>query len=352
MRRLFQTLTEAVDALGPFDTPAEEADAHRHLLRLVSASLDLHVERADPARPLPTVWMSPTRKFLGDSPDTCYTTIPVSAAHTYRLEIDPGDALYVGALVYGREHPGAPVRIVSSVIDADLTTTGDVYVVEVGAHVGLGDRSALRLDDESFWVMVRHYFAEPEAVESGSVVVQRTDGHTPDGPIDATAFGQGVAAATDWIAAQIRADVALDDLMLLPDGAAPPPAEPRQFPPGLVSQFYPAEGIAYQGRRAILDPGDEVRVTFTPPPCRFWSVSLMTPWLESVEHRVVPASVTSASAEPAGDGSVTVVVSEHDPEQPNWIPARGYRRLQIAYRVLVPEEPPADARFEQVPATR
>ncbi|MEO6123996.1 MAG: hypothetical protein ABIR32_09825 [Ilumatobacteraceae bacterium] len=73
-----------VGALGPFDTPIEEADAHRHVLRLTSAALDLFVERADPARPLPTEWMSPTRKFLGDTVYTVYTTVPVSATHRYR----------------------------------------------------------------------------------------------------------------------------------------------------------------------------------------------------------------------------------------------------------------------------
>ncbi|HJL76615.1 MAG TPA: hypothetical protein QF417_05015, partial [Acidimicrobiales bacterium] len=113
--RLLDRVRQAVGTLGPFDDAVEEADAHRHVLRLLSAALDLHVERADPARPLPTVWMSPTRKFLGDSPDTVYTTVPVSADHTYRLIIDPGAALYVGLVAYGRDQAGGSVHIVDSV---------------------------------------------------------------------------------------------------------------------------------------------------------------------------------------------------------------------------------------------
>ena len=89
MRRLLDHVGEALEGMGPFDSAQEEADAHRHLLRLCSAGLELYVERADPARPLPTVWMSPTRKFLGDSPDTIYTTVPVSPDHTYALPIQP-----------------------------------------------------------------------------------------------------------------------------------------------------------------------------------------------------------------------------------------------------------------------
>jgi hypothetical protein len=82
MRRLLDRMGEALDGMGPFDSAQEEADAHRHLLRLCSAGLELYVERADPARPLPTVWMSPTRKFLATARtrftprSRCHRTIP------------------------------------------------------------------------------------------------------------------------------------------------------------------------------------------------------------------------------------------------------------------------------------
>ena len=62
MRRLLDRIGEALDGMGPFDSAAEEADAHRHLLRLCSAGLDLFVERADPALSLIHI-SEPTRPY-------------------------------------------------------------------------------------------------------------------------------------------------------------------------------------------------------------------------------------------------------------------------------------------------
>lgn len=345
LRHFFGELERAAAALGPFDTEREEADAHRHLLRLTSAALDLFVERADPARPLPTEWMSPTRKFLGDSPDTVYTTVPVSATYRYRLRIGVGNALYVGVVAYGRHEAGGPVHIVDSAFDRDLVDEHGQLLVEVGAHVDPGDPAGLHIDESTFWVMVRQYFADPHAKDGGRVVVERTDGVAPDGPPDPEALAAGLEAAGRWIAAQARADVALDGLMRYPDGATAVVAEPSAPPEELVSLFFPTPDIEYQGCRLALGAGEELHVDLVPPACRFWSVVVTTPWLESLEQRVTPASINSERCQPNPDGSVTVVVSEHDPGAANWIPLRGYPRAQVAYRVLLAETPPASARF-------
>lgn len=345
MQLLIAKLDETLAALGPFDTEREEADAHRHLLRLTSAALDLFVERADPARPLPTEWMSPTRKFLGDSPDTVYTTVPVSAGHRYRLRIGVGNALYVGVVAYGRHEPGGPVHIVDSVVDRELVDDDGHLVVEVGDHVDRSDPSALHIDDSTFWVMVRQYFADPYAKQGGPITVERTDGMAPDGPPDPAALATGVDAAARWISTQARADMALDGMMAYPEGSTAAVAEPPTPPDELVSLFFPTPDIEYQGRRLALAEGEQLRVDLVPPPCRFWSVVVTTPWLESLEQRTTPASINSERCKPNDDGSVTIIVSERDPGAPNWISLRGYPRAQVAYRALLAEAPPEAARF-------
>ncbi|MEO6124371.1 MAG: DUF1214 domain-containing protein [Ilumatobacteraceae bacterium] len=345
MRRFLRELEGTVEALGPFETPVEAADAHRHVLRLTSAALDLFVERADPARPMPTEWMSPTRKFLGDSPDTVYTTVPVSSAHRYRLRIGVGNALYTGMVAYGRRTSGGAVHIVDSVVDRDLMIKDGQLIVEVGPHIEPGNPSGLSIDDSTFWIMVRQYFASPFEKSGGQVVVERTDGVAPDGPPDPEAFSTGVDAAGKWIAAQARADMVLDGMMRYPEGSTAAATDPPVPPDDLVSLFFPTPDINYQGCRLMLAAGEQLRVDVVPPPCRFWSVVVSTPWLESLEHRVTHASINSERCHPNSDGSVTIVVSEHDPGVANWIPLRGYARAQVAYRVLLAENPPSDARF-------
>jgi len=342
---MYETLARLARGLGPFESPALEADAHRHLLRLTSAAIDLHVERADPARPLPTVWMSPTRKFLGDSPDTVYTTAPVDHAHTYRLTVAPSDALYVGAVVYGRHTPEGPVHVVSSVLDRDLVATDVGFVIDLGAGIDPGDPTALHLDDTAFWVMVREYHGDPAAAVGGRVAIERTDGSTHDGPPAPTVLTDGFEAAASWVERQLSADVAIDGLMAYPSGSKVDQGPAPEVPDDLVSVFFPTPDISYQGCRFAMDETEMLEVSFVAPPCRFWSVSVMTPWLESVEHQEVRASVNSENAVIETDGSVVVRISESDPGHPNWIPRRGYERGQVAYRVLLSESEPSEARF-------
>lgn len=346
--RMLVRVAEAVAGLGPFDDAVAEADAHRHALRLLSAALDLHVERGDPARPVPTVWMSPTRKFLGDSPDTVYTTVPVSSDHAYRLEVDPGNALYVGVVAYGRDPDTGAVRIVDSVVDRDLATSSDTgrLVVSMAAAVSDGDPVGIHLAPDAFRVMVRHYFAEPPRPEKAVVRIERTDGPVVDGPPDPEAFAAATDAAADWVVAQLRADAAIDGLMQWPEGyVESEPGERPPVPSDLVALFHPTPDIAYQGRRAVVAPGQRLEVAFTPPPCRFWSVTACTPWMESIEQRTVPASVNSERCEVGPDGRVVVVLSEDDPGVANWIPLRGYHRIQASVRFLLAEDEPEPVSF-------
>ena len=344
-RRLFNRMGEALDGMGPFDSAEEEADAHRHLLRLCSAGLDLFVERADPARPLPTVWMSPTRKFLGDSPDTIYTTMPVSSSHSYALTIELGNAIYVGVVVYARDEPGGPVRAVSTLVDTDMASTEGTFEIEVGASVAPDDARGLHLDDRSFWIMVREYFVDPHDQQASAIVIERTDGEIIDGLPDPADLAAGIDAASDWIRSQARADAALYELVAFPEESRIQADPNVKVPDDLVSLFYPTPDIAYRGCRFTLDADEQLEVTFTPPACRFWSVVVSTPWFESLEQRSTAASINSATFETSENGAVTVVVSELDPGVANWIPLRGYRRGQVAYRVLLGEKASPDATY-------
>lgn len=236
VRLLFDRLGETLDDLGPFDSAVEEADAHRHLLRLTSAALDLFVERADPSRPLPTVWMSPTRKFLGDSPDTIYTTVPVSSAHRYVLTVEPGNALYIGAVVYARDEPGGPVRIPSSVVDRSMAQVGGRFTIEIGTDVDPDDTTGLHLDDQAFWVVVREYFGDSTDQRGATITVERTDGMAPDGPPDPAMLTTGIEKAANWSRSQSRADAALDALMAYPEGSTAAPHSSARGPrrPGVA----------------------------------------------------------------------------------------------------------------------
>lgn len=133
--------------------------------------------------------------------------------------------------------------------------------------------------------------------------------------------------------------------MAFPEGSRVESDPDVEVSDDLVSLFYPTPDITYQGCRFTLDTDEQLALTFTPPACRFWSVVVSTPWFESLEQRSTPASINSADAEMSEDGTVTVAVSERDPGVANWIPLRGYRKGQVAYRVLLGEKIAANSSF-------
>jgi hypothetical protein len=89
----------AVDAL-------ERAEGFRYLLRVLSGALDMHLERADPERPALTRMLTPTRKFLGDNPDTDYDYFPVRSDFTYRIRGQRGNVTYLGFCLYDVRQEG------------------------------------------------------------------------------------------------------------------------------------------------------------------------------------------------------------------------------------------------------
>jgi hypothetical protein len=336
-------------AIASGRTDAEQAEAASHLMGLLSAGIDLLVHRADPAAPLLTPWMTETRKFFGDSPDTRYTTAPVAARHRYRLHIRPGNCVYWGVVVYARDANGA-VQVAASLRDEQATPGPDGWAtVRMGGPapeaVNGGAESWLPLDEGSFWVMVREYFGGDDR-EYAELRIERTDGGSNelvmDPSTDLRALGswiKSVSTSEDWLFG-LNADRPNE----------PPGPASRPIPPELVRTFLPTPDIVYQGCVWQLADDEALVVRLTPPAARHWSFTAMNRWLESLDRRQGRNCLNGRNAVREDDGTVQIVVSARDPGHPNWLPTQGHPRGMLAYRALLPEgtPPPPQLRVQPV----
>jgi hypothetical protein len=328
-----------VDGLGG----GGAAEGHRHVLRLLDAGLDLFVERADPLRPEPTVWMNPTRKFLGDNPDTIYTTAPVEGASSYVLEVTPGNAVYTGIVVYGRSDAGW--RVISSGTDTDLNGGGrDPFTVSLSASdPGTGAGNWLPLAPDALWVMVREYFADREAKDPATVHIIR-DGGTGGDAIDEGALARRLESLASWVEAQVAADEFLSSMQLAQPNR-PPDLSGVAFPPELVATFLPTPDIDYQGCAFALDEGQALVVRGVAPDARYWSLQVMNRWLESIDGR---SGWNGAELGVPAGAPFEIVLADVPPPGTAGVPLHGRRQGLLAFRTLLPNGEVPRVTFEVV----
>lgn len=333
-------------AAGVVGRSGEDAvEGYRHILRLVSAATDLWVERADPARPLLTEWMSPTRKFLGDNPDTIYTTAPVDGAFEYGARVRPGNAVYVGFVVYGRTATGWSV--VSSTKDTDLVAGPDgSFEVHVSAERPDAAVNWLPLDPSAHWLMVREYFADRHDKAAAGLAVERLDGTDPPAELDGGVLADRLSTMAHWVGTQVEADAFLASIQRRWPNRAPE-LSGVEFPPELVASFLPTPDIDYQGCAFDLAPGESLVVRGMAPDARYWSVQVMNHWLESVDG---PSGRNGFELGVTAGEPFEVVLSDVDPGHPGWIPLAGRRSGLLACRTLLAAGDVPRLSFEVVPA--
>ncbi len=129
-----------VDQLsGPGDEQSL-LEAHKWLLSILQVATDTQVW-ADASRPRFVDIVGPYKKWGGDNADAFYCFAPVDPARTYRVEVTPGNAVYLSLTVYGgpddghyserivgslnsRQAPPGPDGVIRMVLSPDDPGTG------------------------------------------------------------------------------------------------------------------------------------------------------------------------------------------------------------------------------------
>ena len=77
----------------------EAVEGYRYLLHMISESIDLIVD-TDPERPRFTCMVSPSRKYLGDNPDSIYYQATIRDDRAYRIKGRKDHQTYVSFTVH------------------------------------------------------------------------------------------------------------------------------------------------------------------------------------------------------------------------------------------------------------
>lgn len=348
--RLLDTLRDAGDVVtGPIgaEDEREHAEGVRHLLRLVSIGHEMIVEKGDPTRPEFTRWMRSWRKVFGDNPRTVYDAALIDGSATYVVRGTRGSSTYLGVCAYGTAEDGGR-RIVANVDDTDLPLEDGCFTVIVGpAGVSVPAGAAhLVTEPDVTDLMVRQYVHDPDGEELGEYTIEAVDDAGAPAPLDELTIARRLDAMGAWVRDVIELEASLSSLSasvsssVFRHGGEFVDSEGQQVDPnvdlGIVRKVMPAASIQYSGQW-FDDLGDDeaLVITGTAPTCRYWSIQLLTRWMESGDWVHHPVFLTGQDVSVDDEGRFRVVVAHKDPGGVDWLSTTGLKNANIAIRALL-----------------
>jgi len=352
LRAAARTITDKTGA----QTPLEQAEGFRYLTRLLGAGLDMHLENADPTRPRFTRMLSPTRKFLGDNPDTLYEWVPLDGRLRYRVRGERGSEIYLAFCVYERGDDGA-TAIGANLSDADLQIEADGgFELVLAAERPAAAKNWLVLTARSHAMIARQYFRDGVG-GAARLEIEAVPVAPAPTPLEGVELSRRLATVGRFVRETAALSAALSVFSALNPvseenhealrvvggevrGERPSARElAASIDPRIVAGHLPTPDIQYAGAWWALGPDEAVVLEGTPPVCRYWSVQIFNRWLESPDYRYQRVALNDSKIALEEDGSFRVVLAARDPGARNWLDTAGHASGQIVVRALLAKEP-------------
>jgi hypothetical protein len=342
-----QQMTERLLSSDHAADPLLAVEGVRLVTDALRSGLAMHVANPDPWRPRFVPMLSQHRKLWFDNPYTTYMYAPLRGDLTYRIWGHRGTGLYLGLVLYAGGTPGGmPTRLANSLNDRDLDIAADGSF-EIILSPDEQPGNWLRLDRDASSTLLRQYFSDPtrEIAATCHIDTIPPAGSRPELTDDALA--ERIDATRRFLSTVEEAIGALSTLNPQTNQFLTTAAGGTANGATRSGWMYPTPDNRYTFGRYELAPDQALVVDMLPPPCRYWSFYLSTPWQQSYDYGSGYGVVTNATAKAEPDGLVRLVIAHRDPGTPNWLDTRGHRHGHMCLRWLLP-----DADTPDVPTCR
>lgn len=333
----------------------EAVEAYRYVLHMISESVDLVVD-ADPERPRFTCMVSPSRKYLGDNPDSIYYQATIRDDRAYRIKGRMDHQTYVSFTVHGADTAGGingPILADINDRDLDLAPDGSFELIlsrdeQPGTWV--------ELKPGSRYIFVRNYFLRERSIQTDPDAHIYLEIEPLEDPGPSPALDDATFATRLRDAAALLHATTLGLRVFGQPSPAPVPFvsnEPNTVgtPWSFRNSNIDAAGavdIYYSSGNFELEPGQALVMEGTLPPSRFTNVMIWNVHMQTMEYRSHQTSLNNEQMVTDGNGHYRIVISDTDPGVPNWIDTCGQRRGTIFWRFLLPEDQPEHPRCKVV----
>ncbi len=303
------------------------AEGYRYLTRLLRIGLEMHLEFADPEFPGFFLPSHETGKIGADNPDNRYAFAKINGANEYVIRGTRGTVSYlsIGSQKGGYETDGKMEQ--TGFIDAQDLQLDAEGRFEIVLSADPRPGNWLRIEPASNAVIVRQTFIDRQQERPAQLKIERVGHGAAPAPLSALRLADGLDRAARFVEGTAT---------LFGNWAQSYLEHPNQLPPAdqqLCQRVGGDPNIFYYHSYWQLAE-DEVLVVHLPriPVCRLWNLQLNNWWMESLDYRFHRIHLNQHSAQPDTDGGVTMVLSAHDPDHPNWLDTAGHDRGTFCFR--------------------
>ena len=314
-------------------------EAHKWLLSILQVATDTQLW-ADAARPRFIDIVGPYKKWGGDNSDAFYCFAPVDPTRTYRVQVTPGDAVYLSLTVYGGPDDGHySERIVGSLNLLQAPPGPDGLITMVLAPEDPGDGTPwIKLEPDAVAIITRDYLADPIHDIRAAWEI-----HTDHGPDSYREDDADVARRFRAVLTWLRDQSAMVPVPLGEPNTVDPP-----YPVPTTTFGWAAGDAAYAMGNFALADGESLILRGRSPDCVFWNLCLWNPFLHTYNYEYERVTINGSQVRYEEDGSWELVISATDPGHPNWISTAGHQKGLIWFRWFLPDATPTDVAVELV----
>ena len=316
-------------------------EAHKWVLSILQVAADVQLW-ADTARPRFVDIVGRYKKWGGDNADAFYCYVPIDPARSYRVTIQPGDAVYMSLTVYGGPDDGRySERIVGAVNSEDARRGADGSIRIVLSPDASDEPGAahIRLEPDAVAAITRDYLEDPE---HGQRAVWSIEADDPPGVFDQddADLARRLRAMATWVREQAS---------IVPLPPATPNTIDPPYPVPTTTFGWAAGDAAYAMGAFELADDQALVIRGRSPECVFWNMCLWNRLLHTYNYDYERVTINGAQVEYEPDGSWTIVVAAQRPAHPNWVSTAGHTSGRIWFRWFLPAETPERPQVEVVP---
>lgn len=297
-------------------SPLARAEGVRHLANQVACWTTYAIGHTDPARPAFFRSSDPVYQWGGPNADQVARRARIAGEGTYRISGSMGSCeefilqIKLGATQSG----GAGIAAEVSASSLGLGP-GDSFEVILSAAAQPG--RWIELHPDASFVHIRDYYFDWQSAEPATFVIERLDTPATPRPAIDTA---GVAAILDSAASEIEHSVTFwsgYQQRMLGDQAINAFGAPAPAGRGVLDILYSHAGVSLGDDEALV-------VTLHHADAPMWDIQLYNrPWYEALDFANRVTCLNHRLAHVDEDGSVRIVIANHDPGVANWLDTEG-----------------------------
>ena len=324
------------------------AAGYRMLATILGVGFDTYLF-PDTARPTFVEAVTPwrrDRRWGGDNTDAWYLAATIDPARTYRVWGRRNDSVYLSLTVYNEPAPGAwSDRVVGVLNDTDLDIAADgSFELVLGPQRPEGWTGPfIELTRDALVALTRDYQADPLHDTPAEWHIAAIDDPGPVRRSDAD-VARGLRSTLAWMRTMFaivptplasRGDAALGHVTA---HGANEFADPYQVRDAVFG--WSATDACYAFGSFALEPDEALMITFRPPPCRFWNLTVWNEFMAGHNAGDGKTSINGETATADADGTVTVVVARTIADHPNAISTLDLPRGNLALRFFLTADVP------------